>query len=373
MKRIRTIIWVGLGVSFVTICCVGVGCATRPKPSAGSTGSAGKAGGTASGVKLEGQGSTFVQPMMKTWTSAYAKETGTKPINYQGNGSGVGIKTMTQREADFGATDAPMNKEELTKAHEAGGDVVHIPLVMGAVVAAYNLPDVTEPLRFTGPVLADIYLGKIKKWNDPALTALNPQANLKDIDIVVVRRADSSGTTHIWTEYLAKVSPEWKEKVGVGKSVNWPVGVGAQHTDGVAGVIERTKGSIGYVEVQYALGSKNTHFGSVKNEAGEFILPSLESVTAAANSLANIPDDLCYSLTNAPGKESYPICGTTWAVMYEKQPEDKAKPLHDFLWWVVHDGQDMTKTLNYAPLPKRLIELVEKKLDRIQSEAAGAH
>ncbi|MFL5245297.1 MAG: phosphate ABC transporter substrate-binding protein PstS [Gemmataceae bacterium] len=315
--------------------------------------------------RLNGAGSTFVYPMMSKWASEYDKAKGVE-VNYQSIGSGGGIQQMTAKTVDFGCTDGPMNEEQLKKAKETGGDVVHIPLVMGAVVPAYNLDDVKEPLTFSGPVLADIYLGKIKKWNDKALQDLNPKASLPNKEIAVVHRSDGSGTTYIWVDYLSKVSPEWKKKVGVGTSVDWPCGEGAKGNEGVAGRVKSSSGSIGYIELIYALQTK-IEYGQVVNKEGAAIKADLKSVTAASdNVLRNIPDDLRYSITNAEGKDSYPISGTVWAVVYENQPTKNGQAVVDFLRWITHEGQQYAEELHYAKLPKGLVERLDKKLDSIK-------
>jgi phosphate transport system substrate-binding protein len=275
--------------------------------------------------------------MMSKWAAEYKKAKGIE-VNYQSIGSGGGIQQMTAQTFDFGCSDGPMNEEQLKKAVEVNGEVLHIPMVMGAVVPAYNL-GLKETVRFSGPVLADIYLGKIKKWNDPALQALNPGVALPDLDIVVVHRADGSGTTYIWVDYLAKVSTAWKTKVGVGTSVNWPTGIGQKGNEGVTRQTKQTNGAIGYVELIYALQNK-VDYGLVRNQEGAFINASLASITAAASdALKEIPDDLRYSLTNAPGKDSYPISGTSWAVLYVKQAPERGKAVVDFLRWCTHEGQ----------------------------------
>ncbi len=315
--------------------------------------------------RLNAGGSTFVYPMMTTWADEYRKATGIE-VNYQSIGSGGGIQQMTVKTFDFGCTDGPMNEEQLAKCRETGSEPLHVPLALGAVVATYNLPGVSEPLKFTGPVLADVFLGNIKKWNHEALRKLNPGVELPDQEIVVVHRSDGSGTTYIWVDYLAKVSPQWKTDVGVGTSVNWKVGIGQKGNEGVAGQVRRSPGSIGYVELEYALQNKMS-VGLVKNKAGAFIKPTLQSVTAAANaSLTTIPEDLRYSITDAPGKESYPISGTVWAVVYDKLPAGKGQQVVDFLRWVTHEGQEHCEALNYSRLPKGLVERLEKKLDSIQ-------
>ena len=330
----------------------------------GTPGGSGGAKGTVG--RLNGGGATFIYPMMSKWAGEYERARGMQ-INYQSIGSGGGIQQMTAKTIDFGCTDAPMNDEQLRKAREVGGEVVHIPLIMGAVVPAYNLEEVKEPLIFSGPILADIYLAKIKKWNDPALAKLNPKASLPDKDIMVVHRSDGSGTTYIFADYLAKVSPEWKSKVGVATSLNWPCGSGQKGNEGVAGQVKRSPASIGYIELIYAL-QNNISFGPVENRQGAAVKASLQAVTAAANeSLAAIPPDLRYSITDAPGKDSYPISGTTWAVLYVNQPADKGKAIVDFLRWATHEGQQYADALHYARLPEGLVERLEKKLDLVKA------
>jgi len=315
--------------------------------------------------RLNAGGSTFVYPMMSKWASEYNKATRVQ-VNYQSIGSGGGIQQMTVKTFDFGCSDGPMNDEQLGKARETGGEVAHIPLVMGAVVPAYNLPDIKEPLKFSGPVLADIFLGKITRWNDKALMALNPGVALPDQDIDVIHRSDGSGTSYIWTDYLSKVSAEWKAKVGTATSVNWPMGEGQKGNEGVAGQVRRMPGAIGYIELTYAMQS-SIQFGSVQNRDGTFVKASLESVTAAANgALSAIPDDLRYSITNAPGKDSYPISGTIWAIMYVNQPAGKGQQVVDFLHWILHDGQRYAEALHYASLPQGLIDRADKKLAAVK-------
>ncbi|MBX9578960.1 MAG: phosphate ABC transporter substrate-binding protein PstS [Gemmataceae bacterium] len=304
-------------------------------------------------------------PMMSKWAAEYDQAKGVE-VNYQSIGSGGGIQQMTAKTADFGCTDGPMNEEQLQKAKETGGEVVHIPLVMGAVVPAYNLEGVTTPLTFSGPLLADIFLGKVKKWNDKAIQDLNPGVALPDKDIGVVHRSDGSGTTYVWVDYLAKVSPEWKQRVGVATSVNWPAGEGAKGNEGVAGRVKAAPGSIGYIELIYAV-QNDIKFGHVKNRAGAAVKADLKSITAAAdNALTAIPEDLRYSITDAAGDDSYPICGTVWAVVYVNQPPGKGQQVVDFLRWVTHDGQALCEPLHYAKLPPGLVERVEKKLASIQ-------
>jgi phosphate ABC transporter phosphate-binding protein len=312
---------------------------------------------------INGAGSTFVYPMMSKWADEYDKAKGIK-VNYQSIGSGGGIKQMIEKSIDFGCTDGPMNDEQQKQAKENGGDMVHIPLVMGAVVPIYNLEGV-ENLTFSGPVLANIYLGKIKKWDDPAIKALNPSAKLPDKDIVVVHRGDGSGTTYIWADYLAKVSPEWKEQVGVATSIKWPVGIGAKGGESVPGCVKGTDGAIGYVELIYAL-QNDIKFGKVINKAGVTIKADMKSLTAAAEStLKNLPDDLRYSVTDAEGNDAYPISGTVWATIYVNQPTGKGQAVVDLLRWCIHDGQKFCNDLHYAALPAGLVEKADKKLDSV--------
>jgi phosphate transport system substrate-binding protein len=326
---------------------------------------AGVAPGTARADSLSGSGSSFVKPMMDKWARTYEKEQQSK-VDYIAVGSAAGVKQLLDRATDFACSDAPLTDEQLAAARKANGEVVHVPLVMGGVVPAYNLKEVDKPVRFTGKVLADIYLGKIKKWNDADLKEINPGLDLPDLDITPVYRADGSGSTAIFTDFLAKVSPDWKAKVGRGTAVAWLTGVAAKGTDGVANLVSKTPGAIGYVELVFAL-QRKMKFGAVKNREGNYVLASLEGVTAAAEAaLTDIPDDLRFSLTNAPGKESYPICGTTWAIVHVRQPEDKAKEVVNFLRWVTHDGQEYVTDLYYARLPRGLVERLDKELALIK-------
>jgi phosphate ABC transporter phosphate-binding protein len=312
-------------------------------------------------------GATFIYPMMDKWSFEYQKAKGVK-VNYNSSGSGTGIQQMIAKTLDFGCSDAPLTDKQIEEAKASGGDVVHIPLAMGAVVPAYNLKEVEKPLTFTGPVLADIYLGKIKKWNDKAIKDLNEGVDLPDKNIAVCSRLDGSGTTYIWVDYLAKVSPEWKEKVGVSTSVKFPVGVGGKGNEGVAGFVKENDGAIGYVELIYAKGN-NIKYGPVVNKAGKAVLANLESVTAAAaGELKTIPEDLRYSLTNAEGEAAYPIAGTNWAICYVKQPAAKKDLIVNFLTWVTHDGQQFCEGLHYAKLPAGLVERLEKKIAMIQAQ-----
>ena len=278
--------------------------------------------------------------------------------------TGAGIRQLTAQTVFFGATDGPMTNDQLLAAP---GKILHLPTVLGAVVPVYNIPNVSAELKFTGPVLADIFLGKITKWNDPAIAKLNASVNLPGSDITVVHRSDASGTSYIWVDYLAKVSPEWKTKVGVATAVNWPTGVGGKSNEGVAGLVTQTPASIGYVELIYALQNKIS-YGSVQNMAGEFLRGSVESVTAAAAAAAaKMPADFRVSITNAEGKGVYPISSFTWLLLYES-PKDKAqaKTMVDFTKWALTDGQKFCAELGYAPLPEAVVKLEMAALAKIK-------
>jgi phosphate ABC transporter phosphate-binding protein len=339
----------------------------------GCSSDTGKSGGGDKGgeaVRLNAGGSTFVYPIMSKWAAVYEKEAGDQ-INYQSIGSGGGIQKMTTQEFDFGCSDAPLNEEQTEKARSSGGEVVHVPLVMGAVVPIYNLEEVKEPLQFSGEVLADIFLRKITKWNDERIKKINPKAadQLPAKNIVVVHRSDGSGTTYVFADYLGKVSPEWKAKVGVSTSLKWGDDTtGAKGSEGVSGQVKNSAGAIGYVEMTFALQSK-IRFAAMQNQEKEFVVADPASVSAAAaNSLTKIPDDLRYSLTDAPGKGSYPISGTVWAIVYVDQPAGKGKHVVDFLRWVTREdkGQSYANDLHYAPLPKGLIKRIDDKLATIK-------
>jgi len=285
-------------------------------------------------------------------------------INYQPVGSGAGIRQVVNQTVFFGATDGPMTDEQLKSAP---GPILHLPTVLGAVVPVYKIPNVDAELKFNGSVLADIYLGKIKKWNDAAIAKLNAGVKLPAIDITVVHRSDGSGTTYIWADYLAKVSPEWKTKVGVGTSPNWPVGVGGKGNEGVSGLVTQTPGSIGYVELIYALQNKIS-FGQVQNANGEFVKASVDSVTAAAAAAAaSMPADFRVSITNAAGQGVYPISSFTWLLLYE-DPKDKAqaRAMVDFMKWALGDGQKYCADLGYAPLPAAVVQLETAALAKIK-------
>jgi phosphate transport system substrate-binding protein len=285
-------------------------------------------------------------------------------INYQSIGSGGGIRQLSNQTVFFGATDGPMTPEQM---QQAPGKILHLPTVLGAVVPVYNLPGASGEIKFNGPVLADIFLGKITKWDDAAIAKLNSGMKLPSTDITVVHRSDGSGTSYIWVDYLAKVSPEWLKKVGVATSVNWPVGLGGKGNEGVSGLVQQTPGSIGYVELIYALQNKIA-YGSVQNAEGEFVRATIQAVTAAAGAaVKNMPKDFRVSITNAPGKGVYPISSFTWILLYEN-PKDKAqsKVMVDFMKWALTDGQKFAGDLGYAPLPAEVVKLEMDALTTIK-------
>jgi phosphate transport system substrate-binding protein len=313
---------------------------------------------------LNGAGATFPNPMYSKWFSEYHKLHPDVQVNYQPIGSGGGIRQVTAGTVDFGASDMPMTDKQLQEAKAL--NILNIPTVLGAVVPAYNVPGVTGEVKFTPDALAGIFLGKISKWNDKAITSVNPGVNFPDKEIIVVHRSDGSGTTFIWTDYLSKISPEWKGQVGSDTSVKWPVGLGQKGNEGVAGSLRQMSGSIGYVELIYAV-QNNIPYGSVRNAAGAFIKASLESVTAAAASAPKMPADFRVSITNAPGKDAYPISSFTW-LLIPAQSKDaaKGKILADFLNWMVTDGQKMTSALAYAPLPDNVAAKVKDAIKQVK-------
>jgi phosphate transport system substrate-binding protein len=312
---------------------------------------------------LSGAGATFPYPMYSKWFSEYSKSHSGVEINYQSIGSGGGIRQVTAGTVDFGASDMPMTDKQL---QESKTKILNLPTVLGADVPAYNIPGVTGEVKFTPEVLAGIFLGKISKWNDKAITSANPGVNFPDKDIIVVHRSDGSGTTFIWTDYLSKVSPEWKSQVGSDTSVKWPVGLGNKGNEGVSGLIRQMSGSIGYVELIYAV-QNNIPYGSVRNSAGNFVKASLESVSAAAASAPKMPPDFRVSITNAPGKDAYPIASFTWLLipLPSKDPA-KGKILNDFLNWMVTDGQKMTGALSYAPLPDNVVAKEKEAIKQVR-------
>ena len=322
-------------------------------------------GGSGSSVSLQGAGATFPNPLYQKWLSEYEKVQPGVRIDYQSIGSGGGIKQLKEQTVDFGASDAPMKDEDLKSAP---GEILHIPTVLGAVVITYNLTGVNQPLRFSSDVLADIFLGKVTKWNDPKIAADNPGVNLPANDITVVHRSDGSGTSAVFTDYLSKVSSEWKEKVGSGTSPRWPIGIGGKGNEGVTGQVKNTPNTIGYVELAYAVQNK-LPVAHIKNSSGSFVEPSIDSVTAAAAaSAAETPEDLRVSITNATGAQAYPIASYTYILVYKDQKDAaKGKALVDFLWWGIHDGETFAKDLQYAPLPADIVKRAEAKINAITS------
>ena len=316
---------------------------------------------------LSGAGATFPAVIYTKWTAEYEALTGVQ-INYQSIGSGGGIKSITDKTVDFGASDGPMSDQQLADAKVA---VLHIPTVMGAVVPTYNLPGVSQTLKFTPDALAGIFLGEIKKWNDPAIAQANAGVTLPDAGITVVHRSDGSGTTFIWVDYLSKVSKRWESTVGRGTSVSWPVGIGGKGNEGVAGSVKQTPNSIGYVELIYALQQK-LPAGLVQNATGRFVEAGLESVSKAAEGVTLAPD-LRVSITNSDNPEAYPISGFTWILVYQEMSDaKKALATTRFLWWAIHDGQKFAKDLGYAPLPKDVVTKTEAKITSVTSSGKPA-
>jgi phosphate transport system substrate-binding protein len=334
---------------------------TLPKPVALLIALGLSAGGALAQLTMTGAGATFPYPIYSKWFDEYAKVDPSVRFNYQSIGSGGGQKQIIAQTVDFGASDGPMSDQTLAKAP---GKILHIPTVAGAVVITYNLPG-SPTLKLDGPAIANIFLGNITKWNDPAIAAQNPGIQLPGTDIIVVHRSDGSGTSFIFTDYLCKVSPDWKTKVGSNTSVKWPAGLGAKGNEGVSGQIEQTPGAIGYVELIYAVQNKMPT-AQVKNPAGAYVTATTDSVTAALAS-AQIPDDFRFSMTNSPGADSYPIAGVTWLLVYQKQDSaDKGKKMVEFLQWALTKGEDMAAPLDYAPLPQALRDRVLARISEIQ-------
>jgi len=313
---------------------------------------------------INGAGATFPYPIYSKWFDVYAKENPGIKFNYQSIGSGGGIRMLSNRTVDVGASDAPMTDEQLA---EAPGKILHFPSVMGADVVAYNLPGFSGTLRLTGPVIADIFSGKITKWDDDKIKALNPGAAIPSQDIVVCHRSDGSGTTYIFVDYLSKISPSWASDVGKGTSVKWPVGLGGKGNEGVTALVQQTPGAIGYIELIYALNNK-IPFAEVQNKAGNFVAASLAGVTAAAASVAgNMPADFRVSITDAPGADAYPISSFTWLLVYQKQTsKDVGDQVVKFLHWALTDGQKYAPELKYAPLPAEVVEKETAQIAQIQ-------
>lgn len=324
-------------------------------------------GGAASAqVQLNGAGATFPGVIYSKWFDVYKQNTGVQ-INYQAIGSGAGIKQVTEGTVDFGASDGPMSEEQLKDAQsKRGTEILHIPTVMGGIVLSYNLPSVSKKLKLDGKTIADIFLGKITKWDDAKIKALNPGVSLPNKAILVAHRSDGSGTTFIFTNYLSKVSSDWKSKVGNNTSVNWPVGLGGKGNDGVAGLIKQTEGALGYVELAYAVQNK-LPYAYLKNKSGNFVDANFNTVTeAAAGAVKNMPSDLRAIITDSDGKNAYPISGFTWLLIYKNmQDKEKATALVKFLHWAMEKGESYANGLYYAPLPKEVVKLCEKKINTI--------
>jgi phosphate transport system substrate-binding protein len=321
-------------------------------------------------LSITGAGASFPYPMYSKWFDEYHKANPNIQINYQSIGSGGGIKNVTDGTVDFGASDMPMTDKQIADFKTAQGtNILHFPTVLGAVVPLYNVPGVETDLNFSGPVLADIFLGKITKWNDPAIAKDNPKIKLPANDIVVVHRSDSSGTSFIWTDFLSKVSPEWKSKVGASTAVNWPTGLGGNHNEGVAGTVKQTANSLGYVELIFAKQNKMS-YGRVKNSAGTFVKAEMDSVSAAAAGV-DVPADFRISITDPAGKTTYPISSFTWLLVPEKiKDPQKEKAIKGFLAWMIGPGQTMTAALDYAPLPKPVVAMEKKALGIAPDKAA---
>jgi phosphate transport system substrate-binding protein len=324
------------------------------------------AGSASATIALQGAGATFPNPLYQKWLSEYGKLNPNIRIDYQSIGSGGGIKQIQSQVVQFGASDSPMKDADL---QAAPGEILHVPTVLGAVVITYNLSTISQPLNFSPDVIADIFIGKITKWNDPRISGDNKSVSLPAADITVVHRSDGSGTSAVFTDYLSKISPEWKDKVGSGTSPSWPIGIGGKGNEGVTGQIKNTPNTIGYVELAYAVQNK-LPVAKVKNASGSFIDPSIDAVTAAAAaSAANTPDDLRVSITNAQGADVYPISSYTYILVYKDQKDAvKGKALVDFLWWGIHDGEKYARELQYAPLPADIVKRAEGKINSIVSQ-----
>jgi phosphate transport system substrate-binding protein len=321
----------------------------------------------AAATNLNGAGATFPNPVYQKWFTEYRNAHPDVAINYQSVGSGAGIRQITEGTVDFGASDGPMTDQQIAEVKAKRKiDVLHIPTVLGSDVPAYNLPGITAEVKFTPQILAGIFLGKITSWNDPNIAKANPGVKFPDKPIVVVHRSDGSGTTYIWTDYLSKISPEWRDGPGKATSVRWPVGLGGKGNEGVAGVIRQMEGAIGYVELIYAIQTK-IPYGSVQNAAGEFVKASLESTTQAAASVKQMPADFRVSITNAPGKGAYPIASFTWLLIpVQWQDQGKKQAMVDFLNWMLSNGQGMVQDLSYAPLPNEVVSKVKDTLKQIK-------
>ena len=324
-----------------------------------------KGGGSGGTVRLNGMGATFPKPIYDKWVSEYGKANPNVQIDYQSQGSGAGIKGIQAQTVDFGASDAPMSDADLKAAP---GEILHVPTVLGAVVITYNISGVSGPLQFSPETLADIFLGKVRRWDDPKIKADNEGVQLPAEEIRVVYRADASGTSAVFTEYLSAVSPEWKEKVGADKSPRWPVGQGGKGNEGVMGQIKQQPNTLGYTELTYALNAR-LPVARIKNAAGKFVEPTLDAITAAAaETVSTMPADLRASIVNAAGETVYPIASYTYLLVYKDQKDaGKGKALADFLWWALHDGEKFARDLQYAPLPPEVVKRAEEKINSMTS------
>ena len=324
-------------------------------------GSTGAGTGCPSTKSLNGGGSTFINPLFSKMFTEYPNAKCGANVNYQSIGSGAGINNLLQGIVNFGATDSPMTDDQLAKSTH--GPIVHIPVTLGTEAIVYNLPGIPSgKLKLTGPIITNIYLGKVTSWDDPSIKQINPGLSLSKLAISVAHRSDGSGTTSIFTHYLSAISPGWQSKVGAGTTVNWPVGVGGKGNDGVAAVVRQTAGAIGYVELAYAV-KNSIPFASLQNAAGNFLEPSLDGGKAAAASVTTIPDDLRFFIVNAPGAASYPVSGFVWVVVYQHQTNaDKGEAVANMLWWVIHDGQQYSAPLTYVPLPAPIVTRGEAKI-----------
>lgn len=318
------------------------------------------------GTQINGAGATFPFPLYSKWFSEFHNLDPSVEINYQSIGSGGGIRQLLDKTVDFGASDAPMTDEQLAKS---GMPILHIPTVLGAVVVTYNLPSINQPLRLSGDVIAEIYLGKIVNWDDPAIAKLNPGVNIpKNTPILAAYRSDGSGTTSVFTDYLSKVSPEWKQKAGQGTSIQWPTGIGGKGNEGVTGLVKQTPGALGYVELAYAA-TNQLPYAHVRNKRGIFVAPNTTSVTAAATgALKEMPKDFRISITDAAGKDAYPISSFTYILVYQTMPGAKGQEFSKFLNWAMDSGQKMAEPLTYAPLPKTMIVQVKARIKEISTK-----
>jgi phosphate transport system substrate-binding protein len=314
-------------------------------------------------VSINGAGATFPYPLYSKWFSEYRKIDPSVEINYQSIGSGGGVRQLLENTIDFGASDSPMKDEQLAKAKLP---IYHFPTVLGAVVLTYNLPGITEAVRLTPELVSDLFLGKIYYWNDPKIVAMNPGVNLPDVPVMIVHRSDGSGTTAVLTDYLSKISPEWKSRVGAGTAVKWPIGLGGKGNEGVTGFVKNSPGALGYVELLYA--EKNRlQVALLQNSEGNFVKPEARTISAAADgALAVMPKDFRISITNAKGKDAYPISSFTYLLVYSKMPAEKGSKIRNFLQWAVKDGQKMASALFYAPLPESLVTKVEARIRELE-------